>query len=73
MLKCIIRSFLYGFQPAISAQLGIPFLWPSLTSGAVQAGMVCLLAMAIGAVSALYPASRASKMDPYEAMRDTSS
>jgi putative ABC transport system permease protein len=66
----VAAALLYGFQPAISAALGIPFLWPSPVMGAVQAAVVCLAAMAIGAVSALYPASTASKMDPYEAMRD---
>jgi putative ABC transport system permease protein len=66
----VAALLLYGFQPAIAAQLGIPFLWPSPMSSVILAGSVCVLAMAIAAVSALYPASKASRIDPYEAIRD---
>jgi putative ABC transport system permease protein len=61
---------LYSFQPAITAQLSIPFLWPSLGAGLLWALIICGGAMGIGAISAVYPAWKASKMDPYAAMRE---
>jgi putative ABC transport system permease protein len=57
------------FKDLITTSLEIPFLWPSLGGLIVQVGTVAVLATAFGSLAALYPAIRASRQDPYEAIR----
>ncbi|MFA5311894.1 MAG: FtsX-like permease family protein [Methanomassiliicoccales archaeon] len=57
------------FKNTLTVGLGIPFLWPGLGSLLVQVWIVMLVAIAISALSALYPAIRASRIDPYDAIR----
>jgi putative ABC transport system permease protein len=61
-----------GFQ-IIQTQLGTaalgPFLWPS--AGALVAGMFVALtsALAVGGISAIYPAYASSRQEPYDTIR----
>jgi putative ABC transport system permease protein len=57
------------FKDLITTSLEIPFLWPSPWELGWQVGSVAVLATAIGALAALYPAIRASQLEPYEAIR----
>jgi putative ABC transport system permease protein len=67
--SAVATVLLYSFQSAITAQLSIPFLWPSLTAGLLWTVTICGAAVCVGAISAVYPAWKASKIDPYSAMR----
>jgi putative ABC transport system permease protein len=58
------------FNNMIVIGLGIPFLWPSLDKMLVQVWVVMIAAIAISGLSSLYPAMVASRLDPYEAIRD---
>jgi putative ABC transport system permease protein len=58
-----------AFQNLIMVSLGIPFLWPSLIQLAFDVGLVGLAAVAIGGLASLYPAIKASRLDPYDAIR----
>jgi len=60
---------IWAFQNLILSSLSIPFLWPSVGELVVQVGMVAFIAVAIGGLAATYPAIRASRIDPYEAIR----
>ncbi len=57
----------------ITTSLGIPFLWPSILTLAGQVMLVALAAVAIGGLASLYPALKASKMEPYDAIKSGSS
>jgi putative ABC transport system permease protein len=57
------------FQDLITSSLGIPFLWPSIGELLFQVGIVSLGAIAIGGLASTYPALKASRLDPYEAIR----
>jgi putative ABC transport system permease protein len=57
------------FQNLIVTSLGIPFLWPSFGVLAVQVGIIALVAIGIGGLAATYPALKASRTDPYDAIR----
>jgi putative ABC transport system permease protein len=69
--SAVATVLLYSFQSAITAQLSIPFLWPSLTAGLLWTVTICGAAVCVGAISAVYPAWKASKIDPYSAMRES--
>ena len=58
-----------AFQNLIMASLGIPFLWPSVLQLTIDIGLVGIAAVAIGGLASLYPAIRASRLDPYDAIR----
>ena len=58
-----------SFQGVIQASLQIPFLWPEMSTVLGQVLLVCCLAVLIGALASLLPAYRASRMEPYEAIR----
>ncbi len=57
------------FQNFIVTSLGIPFLWPSFGVLAGQVGIIALAAIGIGGLAATYPALKASRTDPYDAIR----
>lgn len=61
--------FVLIFKNTITTSLGIPFLWPGLDTLLFQVWLVMLAAIAMGALSALYPAIVASRADPYDAIR----
>ena len=60
---------LLNFKKLIIASLGnIYFLWPSFTYIA-KIGLACLLLMLLtGAISALYPAFKSIRREPYDAI-----
>jgi putative ABC transport system permease protein len=58
-----------AFQNLIMVSLGIPFLWPSVIQLVFDVGLVGLAAVAIGGLASLYPAIKASRLDPYDAIR----
>jgi putative ABC transport system permease protein len=58
-----------AFQNLIMVSLGIPFLWPSLLQLTFDIGLVGIAAVVIGGLASLYPAIRASRLDPYDAIR----
>lgn len=53
----------------LATSLGIAFLWPSAWYVAALVGAYLVLALATGAMGALYPAIRASRLEPYQAIR----
>jgi putative ABC transport system permease protein len=57
----------------ITTNLGIPFLWPSLTTLGGQVLLVAVAAIAIGGLASLYPAIKSSRLEPYDAIRSGSS
>jgi putative ABC transport system permease protein len=57
------------FQNLIMTSLEIPFLWPSVLQLSFDIGLVGIAAVAIGGLASLYPAIRASRLDPYDAIR----
>ncbi len=60
---------LFSFNPLITSSLGIPFMWPQPEIALLHAGAVIAVAVGIGAVSALIPAIRSTRIEPYEAIR----
>ena len=49
--------------------MGIPFLWlPAETIGLIAVACIVLISL-IGAAGALYPAWRASRLEPYALIR----
>jgi putative ABC transport system permease protein len=54
---------------SLATSLGIAFLWPEAWYVAALVGAYLILAMATGAMGALYPATRASRLEPYQAIR----
>jgi putative ABC transport system permease protein len=61
-----IVYFLEGF---IATALNIPYIQPTLTTIGSLIGIAIGLAAAIGVLAAVYPASRISRIDPYDAVR----
>jgi putative ABC transport system permease protein len=57
------------FQNLIMTSLGIPFLWPPALQLVFDIGLVGIAAVAIGGLASLYPAIKASRLDPYDAIR----
>ena len=57
----------------IVTSLGIPFLWPSVLILAGEVLLISFAAIAIGGVASLYPALKASRLEPYDAIRSGSS
>jgi putative ABC transport system permease protein len=60
---------LVSFQGLIEKRLRVPFLLPNWPEAAGLVAIMLLLALASGALAALQPAYRISRMDPYEAIR----
>jgi putative ABC transport system permease protein len=66
-------TVIFVAKDTITTTLGIPFLWPSMLTLAGQVILVALAAVAIGGLASLYPAYKASKLEPYDAIRSGSS
>jgi putative ABC transport system permease protein len=64
MLRIYEHSLVYYLD-----SLGIPFAWLDKTTIALIAVSCILLASAIGAAGALYPAWRASREEPFDLIR----
>ncbi|MHB0914861.1 MAG: ABC transporter permease [Thermoleophilia bacterium] len=60
---------LLAFKGALATSLGIAFLWPSSLYLAVMVVSYLGLAVATGVLGALYPATIASRLEPYQAIR----
>ncbi len=70
LIGAVVTAILIAaFQNLIMVSLGIPFLWPSLLQLTLDIGLVGIAAVAIGGLASLYPAIRASRLDPYDAIR----
>ncbi len=62
-------AFLYFLKGFIRSSLNIPYLWPSTFGFVLLIGICLVLAFITGTGSALYPAIRAMRIEPYEAIR----
>lgn len=60
---------LAAFQEPIADSLNISFLWPSMTTVMSEMSTALALAVGLAGVAAIWPAYRASKMEPYDAIR----
>lgn len=58
-----------ALKGSLSTSLGIAFLWPAAWYVALLVAAYLVLALATGAMGALYPATRASRLEPYQAIR----
>ena len=58
-----------AFSNLISFSLSIPFSWPGMGDLLVLFVLSTVIAVLTGALAALYPASKLSRMEPYEAIR----
>ena len=57
------------FQGAIADGLNISFLWPSIMTVLSEISLALALAVGLAGLSAIWPAFRASRMEPYDAIR----
>lgn len=64
-----VGALLYSFTTMIMTTFGIPYLWMGVLDTITIATTYVAVAVAAGAIAALYPALTASKMEPYLAMR----
>jgi len=62
-------SGLWLVEGALSSAAQTAIIWPPLVEIAIQASLALLAAAAIAGGAALWPAFRASRMEPYEAIR----
>jgi putative ABC transport system permease protein len=69
----ISATVIFVAKDTITTSLGIPFLWPSVVTLGGQVGLVAMAAIAIGGLASLYPALKASRLEPYEAIKSGSS
>lgn len=60
---------LAAFQEPIANSLNISFLWPSMMTVISQMSVALTLAVGLAGIAAIWPAYRASKMEPYDAIR----
>jgi putative ABC transport system permease protein len=60
---------LIAFQEPIASGLNISFLWPSMTTVLSQISIALALAVGLAGLAAIWPAFRASRMEPYDAIR----
>jgi putative ABC transport system permease protein len=64
VMRLYERSLVYYLE-----NIGVPFVWLDLPQTVAFAAMAIVLASAIGALGALYPAWRASRRDAYDLVR----
>jgi putative ABC transport system permease protein len=65
-----VTSFAIGaFQDSIANSLNISFLWPSMMTVLTQISIALALAVALAGLASIWPAYRASRMEPYDAIR----
>jgi ABC-type lipoprotein release transport system permease subunit len=57
------------FQETLSNSLNIPFLWPSIPVVLSQISIALVIAVLLAGGAAIWPALRASKLEPYDAIR----
>jgi putative ABC transport system permease protein len=57
------------FQDTIVNSLNISFLWPSMLTVLSEISIALALAVGLAGLAAVWPAYRASKMEPYDAIR----
>jgi putative ABC transport system permease protein len=62
-------ALVFYFRNRIMAELGLLYIWPSPAAVFFILGSTIIVSLAIGAGAALYPALRASRMEPYMAIR----
>jgi putative ABC transport system permease protein len=60
---------LYLFKGYIRSALNIPYLWPSTMEFSILILLCLLLSLITGVGAALFPAIRATRMEPYLAIR----
>jgi putative ABC transport system permease protein len=60
---------LAAFQEPISNSLNISFLWPSMMTVLSEMSLALALAVGLAGLAAIWPALRASRMEPYDAIR----
>jgi putative ABC transport system permease protein len=60
---------LAAFQVPISDSLNISFLWPSMMTVISQMSVALALAVGLAGMAAIWPAFRASRLEPYDAIR----
>ncbi|HEY3419595.1 MAG TPA: FtsX-like permease family protein [Methanomassiliicoccales archaeon] len=69
----VSAAVIFVAKDLITTSLGIPFLWPSIITLGGQVALVALAAIGIGGLASLYPAIKASQLEPYEAIKSGSS
>jgi putative ABC transport system permease protein len=57
------------FQDTLSSSLNIIFLWPSLPVVLSQVSIALVIAVLLAGAAAIWPAFRASRLEPYDAIR----
>ncbi len=57
------------FQDALSSSLNIAFVWPSIIVVLSQVSIALAVAIALAGGAAIWPAFRASRLEPYDAIR----
>ncbi len=57
------------FQDSLSSSLQISFLWPSIPVVLSQISLALVIAVLLAGGSAIWPALRASRLEPYDAIR----
>jgi putative ABC transport system permease protein len=62
-------ALVFYFRNKIMAELGLLYIWPSPWAVIFILVSTIVVSLAIGAAAALYPALRASRMEPYMAIR----
>jgi len=65
----VATAILFLFQGTFSTLLRTELVWPSLLDMSVQLLFAVLVAMLLAGTAALWPAFKASRMDPYDAIR----
>jgi putative ABC transport system permease protein len=61
--------FLGVFQEAISSSLDMTILWPPLADAVIGVGLALLAVVILAGVAAMWPAFKASRLEPYDAIR----
>ena len=57
------------FQDTLSSSLQIAFLWPSIPVVLSQISIALVIAVLLAGGAAIWPALRASRLEPYDAIR----
>jgi putative ABC transport system permease protein len=74
MIGCVFgitisALLLAALQEPISAMLSTPLMWPPLADIVFQMSFAVFMGVILAGIASIWPAYRASRMDPYESLR----